>query len=133
MSQYLEKRQEETTTATAAAAAAIPLMASVVLRFVRFIVSTYAEESAVHQARLLLNHLGFDPIGIRDGSVAAGIQAHYPERVAKGSMFSMLHRWGRNGMPFWAEMVIMSTTAVVVGALLRITVGIFGADPTTIA
>ncbi|XP_065298912.1 sodium-dependent low-affinity dicarboxylate transporter 1-like isoform X2 [Dermacentor albipictus] len=108
-------------------------VASVVLRFVRLIVSTYAEERAVHQARLLLNHLGFDPVGIRAGSVAAGVQVHYPERVANSSIFSTLHRWGRNGVPFWAEMVIMSTTAVVVGALFRITVGISGAEPTIFA
>nr|XP_054921970.1 uncharacterized protein LOC129382273 isoform X1 [Dermacentor andersoni] len=92
-----------------------------------FVTTTYAEMWAVRQAYRLLRGLGFEPYGIRAGSAAAWYHRRFHRHVVRGSMFSMLKRWGQTRIPFWTEVSIMFMAAEMTDILFKITVVILGA------
>nr|XP_054921961.1 uncharacterized protein LOC129382271 isoform X5 [Dermacentor andersoni] len=93
-----------------------------ILDILLIVIRIYARRWALVHAYRLLRGLGFESYGIRPGSAATWFHRRWPERVARGSYFSTLQRWGRTGIPYWTEAAIMLIAAEMTEIIFKIVV-----------
>ncbi|KAL1485187.1 hypothetical protein MTO96_032123 [Rhipicephalus appendiculatus] len=74
---------------------------------------TYAPNYIPVLAQSLLERIGFGAQGVRAGSPAARFQARFKPYTGKGSIFAVLRRWRKHGIPEWLKMLILALGTMV--------------------